>query len=78
MSVTDIKVQTAGNLYATKEYIDTDHGDNYYQIYVGKVRIAEYIGEAWVDKLIAGYNKLVDEHRAEMAMRRKIAKALKK
>jgi hypothetical protein len=58
--------------YARKEYIDKEGRHNYYQIYVGASRIAEYVSELWADRIVEGYNLMADKHNAEVLLKRQL------
>ncbi len=57
---------------AYKVRIARDAGIDYYQIFVGKRRIAEYISENWVDDLVNGFNMLIDKHNEDVLARRQL------
>jgi hypothetical protein len=59
-------------IHARKVYIDKDADIKYYQIYLGKQRIAEYVAEIWADKLVAGYNMLVDKNNEELLIKKQL------
>ena len=59
-------------LKAKKTEIHRFEGVTYYNIFVGKSKIAEYISEIWVDRIVNGFNLLQEKEDAETALRKKI------
>ena len=56
---------------AKKVEVTEEYGVAYYNIFVGQWRIAEYISEVWIDRIVDGFNLLqkqeVDEINAKRA-----------
>ena len=64
---------------AKKVEIYREYDVIYYNIFVGQYRIAEYISDTWIDKIVDGYNLLrkqeVDQINAKRASKEYDAKS---
>ena len=65
-----------GKKKAYKKYIYKDSSHEYYQIYVGKCRVAEYVTDVWVDFLVDGYNLLLAKHQKEVLSKRQAKQSI--